>query len=345
MRHLLGIATLLAFSAVAAGARAQTVTFPSNAHMYDTGSKPAIALATNFDPDRDNPWEVQVHEGGNGDLWYSSGDGGATGGVTGSGLGGSHWYTNGYRPTLTAYDYDSDATVLEVHQANNGAGPLWHMFGNVTNYVHDNAVQWGTAVQYDYGMHPAVASVWGTGVTVEVHQAGPGVGALWSHVLSPTWSTNGFAVGWAPSAVNYTRGENPSVAVTSGGYVDIVEVHQATDGFGPLWYMTGKFSADRGAIVWNGAHSYDQGENPTVVIRGNSVLEVHQGNAGSGTLWYHTGLVQADGTIAWSPNAYHYDNGYVPTLAIDPTNYTRGTDGHQAGTGVGPLWSHPLTFQ
>jgi hypothetical protein len=338
MKHFFGVATLLALSAAATGARAQTVNFASDAHRFDTGSKPAIALGTDIYAGK---WEVQAHEGGSGDLWYSSnGFGVTTGGWPGSGLGPSRQYANGYRPALTRWAYDDGNNLLEVHQANDGVGPLWFMFGALSD-AQDTPVSWNPAQQYDYGMHPAVAAM--GGVAVEVHQAGPGAGPLWSHVLSFGWTPWGVA--WAPDAVNYTNGVNPAVAMTADSYVNVVEVHQANDGFGPLWYMTGRLSGDAKTIAWSNAHSYDNGEKPAIVARGNSVLEVHQGNTGTGTLWYRTGAIQADGTIVWSANAVKYDNGYSPALAIDPNNLARGTDGHQADDGVGALWSHPFSFQ
>jgi hypothetical protein len=75
---------------------------------------------------------------------------------------------------------------------------------------------------------------------IVVQQSYPGVWPLWYKVGWP----NNRTIYWGDSqwgdGIDYDRGENPAVAYTEGASIAAIEVHQAVDGVGPLWYHFGK---------------------------------------------------------------------------------------------------------
>ena len=132
---------------------------------------------------------------------------------------------------------------------------------------------------------------------------------------------------------DYDNGFNPRVALTGK---NVVEVHNAGVGVGPLWYHVGKLSKTNSNVQWGGSHEYESsGENPAVAISGKTVVEVHNSVDGVGALEYVVGTLNAsDYTITWG-NTVAFDNGYNPTIAIVGTKVI---EVHNAKTGVGPLW-------
>jgi hypothetical protein len=140
---------------------------------------------------------------------------------------------------------------------------------------------------------------------------------------------------FVPSSANiaYDTGVVPSVAISG---TSVVEVHQGgANGFGPLWYRSGRIQAD-GTVVWNRSYQYDNGGRPSIAVSGVNVVEVHEGTAnGFGPLWYRTGKIQPDGTVGWS-DSHPYDNGARPSVAVSGNNVI-GV--HQGSADVyGLLW-------
>jgi hypothetical protein len=230
----------------------------------------------------------------------------------------------------------SGTCVVEVHQAAYGSGPLWSRSGHIQA---DGSVIWyPKSFQYDQGSRPSVA-VSGTNV-IEVHEgSASGFGPLWFKTgqIQPdgtvTWSSTGY---------QYDNGAKPSVALSGN---DVIEVHQGSaNGFGPLWYKTGRIQPN-GKVIWNSnGAQYDNGGAPRIAMSGPNIIEVHQGSANVfGPLWYKTGQFQADTRVRWSSTAYYYDNGGSPAVSL-----AGGTilEVHQGSDNVlGPLWFHAGQFQ
>jgi len=325
----LGIAVALLVGGGAFTAAAQTVTWNAQGAQIDYGSKPSIAVGYSIGFSQN--WRVQVHQGNPGTLWYRSGIGGDIGNPT--------FYQNGYRASVAKYDFDDSRNLFEVHQGQDGVGPLWYLWGTLSG-VDGTQVTWEVAQQYDNGLHPAVATLLGN--IVEVHQGQNGVGQLWYRTAVKPAATGapGQDFRWYGSHP-YDTGVNPSVAMTTSDSGDvIVEVHQGQDGVGPLWYRTGILSSNGDYITWNASHQYDTGINPSVTVSGTTVLEVHQGQDGVGPLWYRTGRIQGVGII-WNAS-FQYDNGAAPSVA---TEHSFGYDIHQASaTGPTPLWWKGFTL-
>src|SRR3954452_3660499 len=113
------------------------------------------------------------------------------------------------------------------------------------------------SIPYDNGVSPSVA-VSGTSV-VEVHQGtANGFGPLW---YRPGQIQADGRVAWSRSFQYDNGGGRPSVAISG---INVVEVHEGTaNGFGPLWYRTGKIQPD-GTVGWSASQQYDNGARPSV---------------------------------------------------------------------------------
>jgi hypothetical protein len=194
-----------------------------------------------------------------------------------------------------------------------------------------SAQNWGPSYQYDYGYNPKIANYVQT--VVEVHNAGNGFGPLWYHVgyIDPSSPT----ITWGPNSYLYDYGWNPSVAYAGSS---VVEVHNAGNGVGPMWYRVGHITGQY-TISWGPGHQYDNGYNPRVTIEGSTVVEVHNGGNGVGPMWYHVGHITGS-TISWGPS-YQYDYGWNPSVA--PCNINL-VEVHNGGDNVGPMWSHDGGF-
>ena len=202
-------------------------------------------------------------------------------------------------------------------------------------FVQGQSVDWGDSVQYDSGLRPSVAvaaAPVGT-FAVEVHQAGSGVGPLWYRV----GQLSGSAIQWGASFQYEDMGEYPSVSISYDSFnpaLRVVEVHQAADGVGPLWYRTGEVNTGDNTIQWQDSHQYDNGENPHVALsNGVGAVEVHQAGDGAGPLWYRVGGITGS-TISWG-SSYQYDNGENPSVSQWNGDVV---EVHQAGDGVGAQW-------
>ena len=189
------------------------------------------------------------------------------------------------------------------------------------------------SVDYDNGYNPRVAFA-GKSV-VEVHNAGVGVGALWYHVGKLVSPFNN--IQWRIPQQYETSGENPAVAVSG---TTVVEVHNSTDGVGPLEYTVGILNASNGTITWGNTLSFDNGYNPTIAIVGTTVIEAHNAKTGVGPLWYSTGTVNvAAKTIKWGTSS-HDDNGFNPSVAMSGTQVFEVHNGGSAASvlcGIGSV--------
>jgi hypothetical protein len=198
----------------------------------------------------------------------------------------------------------SGSTVVEVHNAIAGVGPLWMRIGQVD--TASNTIRWGNnnnAFQYDNGMNPSVAILGST--VVEVHNGTAGVGPLWMRIGQVDTASN--TIRWENNnnAFKYDNGLNPTVAFTflsSAQAFGLVEVHNGGYGVAPLWYHLGYFTGATGAntIKWVDGGPYDNGMNPSVGGDSGPVVEVHDGVAGAGPLWYRVAYLGY--RVAYLPN-------------------------------------------
>ena len=135
------------------------------------------------------------------------------------------------------------------------------------------------------------------------------------------------------NSFDYDNGFNPRVALAGK---NVVEVHNAGLGVGPLWYHVGQLKNPFSSIKWGGSQQYESsGENPAIAVSGKTVVEVHNSVDGVGPLEYVVGTVNpSNDTITWG-NTVAFDNGYNPTIAIVGTKVI---EVHNAKTEVGPLW-------
>jgi len=134
---------------------------------------------------------------------------------------------------------------------------------------------------------------------------------------------------------HYDNGLNPSVAANSG---TVVEVHNGTDGAGPLWYKVGHLNGS--VPTWSSSYEYDNGYNPSVAMNATSgndttVVEVHNGSNASGPLYYRVGEVVGD-TVVWG-SSRQYDDGYKPSVALSGNVVV---EVHNASPSGGGLWYH-----
>jgi hypothetical protein len=205
---------------------------PEISYHYDNGSNPSVAMSDST--------VVEVHNGANGQMWYHLGT------VTGSTVnwGPSYYYDNGSNPSVAMASYNPslglDPIVVEVHNGANGQ--MWYHLGTVTG----STVNWGPSYYYDNGSNPKVGYQegyqYGFGVVaslIEVHNGANG--QMWYHVGFLGQSS----ITWGP-AYQHDDGFNPSVAITPDG-LTAIEVLNAPDGNGNMWYHEGTFQ-ERGII-------------------------------------------------------------------------------------------------
>lgn len=125
------------------------------AYKFDAGSLPSVALC--YDWPTMSEVAIEVHQGDDGTLWYS------TGVLSGNQIAwnGSTQYDNGYAPSITC-DYSLEAAgpdqaVIEVHQAANpAAGESTDLWYHVATAFAPSAVSWGPSQRYDTGCNPTV---------------------------------------------------------------------------------------------------------------------------------------------------------------------------------------------
>ena len=290
--------------------------------QFDNGSLPSAALGGAASG---AAWEIEVHQGGPGDLWASSGVGALSGTQP---LGSASFYAHGYAPAIATLNTGNSGNpdAIEVHQAGANEGALWYDMAAISS---TGVVTWYEAWNYDNGFAPHVAAL--GGYVVEVHQAQQGVGPLWYHF--GTIAPNATNVSWGTVA-QYDAGTSPSVALvsTSNGIM-AVEVHAS--GSGALWYHFGAVTST--GVNWGPSMQYDYGYAPSVAVADGYIVEAHQAQNGEGALWSNFASISGT-TLSWT-GATQYDNGYSPSLAWDSVTHT-GVEVHAADVGTTALWSH-----
>jgi hypothetical protein len=65
------------------------------------------------------------------------------------------------------------------------------------------------------------------------------------------------------NSVDYDNGFNPRVAYAGK---NVVKVHNAGEGVGPLWYHVGQLSKPFSGIKWAAATNTKSGQNPAVAL-------------------------------------------------------------------------------
>jgi hypothetical protein len=212
---------------------------------------------------------IEVHQGGQDDgaaLWFRAGQnvpGAAQ--PTGSD---ATWqaaqeYDSGFNPAIALDQYCSSCatgatTIVEVHQSQSGASPLWFHIGTFSGLgTSTPTASFGPAMQFDPGFDGYAPSVSiADGLIVLVGQ-GSG-GTLWYSIGVLQSSGQSIGVTWtAPET--YDNGYNPSISLVgctdcghSQGFKaawDLVEVHQALSdtSTGPLLYRTARLKPAEGA--------------------------------------------------------------------------------------------------
>ncbi len=297
-------------------------------HLWRAGSywsEPSAAPTLAVGHVEGGDWMVEVHETQGGSLaWFVDAPGTFARPRT--------LADHGFHPRVAG---DGQGAVVEVHQAQPGAGPLLSRVGRVSFGAGGEArVAWTDATTFDDGFHPAVAAL--EGRAVEVDLDGPSGKMQWrSGALSPS------GVAWgAPAPLG--PGHEPSVALSAspgGGDPLVVEVHQKGQTFGPMELRTGRLSAG-GAIVWDAPREYDVGIYPCVVLLGRTLVEVHQGQDSHGPMWMKIGAIERDGRLTWRSTT-KYDEGGHPVLALDVVS-GRGLEAHEGGKGFAALWGHEV---
>jgi hypothetical protein len=207
--------------------------------------------------------------------------------------------------------------VVGVHNTEDSKS-LYYRVGKVDGGKIDWADE---SHDYDNGVNPSVA-INDDGLVVEVHKSQGASNALWYRV----GNVEGNEIKWRnnDTSAEYSRGVNPSVAITNSGLV--VEVHQSQS-HDTLWYSVGKVEGD--IINWkNNRESYkfaipieyDRGVNPSVAITNSGlVVEAHcDGLLPSSTLLCRLGNVE-DNIINWrntDKDKRRYAYGTYPSVAI-----------------------------
>jgi hypothetical protein len=332
MRSRLALGTILLASLATTSARADLL-HVNPSFAFDTGAKPVLAVGTT----PYGAWEIEVHQGGAGlgTLWYSSGRASGAGVPS---VGNAFQFDVGYAPAIATISPTSPL-VIEVHQGQTEFGPLLYSIGKMTSLSSPNTIAWTASSQYDNGYAPSVASL--NQFVLEVHQGQTGSGPLWFKMGKMTSSSG---VAWNASGAEYDNGEAPSVAMaaTSHGQM-VVEVHQGGDGFGPLWYRTGRLALNSSGptVQWNNSAQYDSGSRPSVALYGDRVIEVHQGSPYAGPLWYRTGVINGTG-IVWDQTGHQYDSGFMPAVAFDPVSI-QGYELHQTVNATSSLMTDLFT--
>ncbi|WP_157254468.1 hypothetical protein [Nonomuraea typhae] len=147
-------------------------------YRRDTGYNPAIAL-------NNRGQVVEVHDSGNGTLWYWTGRYGSDGRVS--------WlrhgrYDTGENPAVAMND---NGDVVEVHESEN-TDALWYRVGRLDAATGE--IRWSAGRQYDRGVRPTIRFT-GQARLREIHQSqSGGQNWDWDGVLGDmavSWSGNG----------------------------------------------------------------------------------------------------------------------------------------------------------
>jgi len=187
------------------------------AYRRDVGYHPAIAI-------NGRGQVVEVHDSGNGALWYWTGTYGTDGRVTWQRHG---RYGSGVTPAVALND---NGDLVEVHQSQS-ATTLWYQTGHVDS---SGEITWSASRQYDNGVLPSVAFTSGTTLR-EVHR---------SQGSSQNWTWQGSFSGGVVTWTGNTKTADPRYDSTTSTHDNMsVRVYTAADGATPS--NTLRVSTDR----------------------------------------------------------------------------------------------------
>ena len=175
-----------------------------------------------------------------------------------------------------------------------------------------------------------------------MHQGTVNVSELMYRITDP----NGTRLDAHPAIDMREMGFNPSIAANGS---TVVQVHQALNGSGPLWYRVGTVNRAQTApyrvsLTWsNLSLQYDWGAKPFVTFLDSThVLEVHQGVAGGATLlWYRIGFLE--GTYILWQDSVAYGYGSTPSVSSVGGEVILEVHGHAGVFGPASLYSYGLT--
>jgi len=261
-------------------------------------------------------------------------------------------YDVGFNPSVAA----SGSYIVEVHNGQNGPGPMWYHAGQYSfNFPSNPSITWEPYEQYDWGYNPSVAGCPLMNTVVEVHNGQGEPGPMWYHL----GVSGAYGVSWGPP-MEYDEGWNPKVAIVCDaplGYL-VIEVHNGMFSSGEpdpmtMYYHVGVINpsgpdVNSWTITWGPAYSYDVGWDPSVAAVGLTVVEVHNNaSATPGSLWYHVGTINSNLTVTWGP-PYSYDVGWEPKVALtviehgsQPPSLPLVFEAHNGMPGsFGPMWYH-----
>jgi hypothetical protein len=195
-------------------------------YRRDVGYNPAVAINSHGQI-------VEVHDSGNGTLWYWTGTYGADGRVTWSRHG---QFDTGQTPAVALND---NGWLVEVHQSEHDSS-LWYHAGHLGA---DGEITWSPSKKYDSGVLPTVGFTDPAGTAVrEIHQSqGNSQNWNWHGVLDTSNST----VTWSGNAKTADARYNKTTSASGGASVS---VYTGADGPTPaqtVRYSTGKVTGDR----------------------------------------------------------------------------------------------------
>lgn len=232
-----------------------------------------------------------------------------------------HWspctrYDHGAAPSIAL---DARGVAVEVHKSEDS---LWYRVGTVDPLYEE--ISWGGSVEYDAGVHPAVAIQ--EGIAIAVHRSLDS-DTLWYRVGTiDLWERR---IAWETTSLPYGAGERPAIALNQAGMV--VEVHRSL-GDQTLWCRAGRLNPEDKSIAWGRISECGQGFAATVALNddGRVILTSWTMNSGETLCEYRVGAVRSPGLgLEWRSAMTPYDAGEAPAVALD--NAGRVFEVHKAG--------------
>jgi hypothetical protein len=212
------------------------------AYRRDVGADPAVAINAHGQV-------VEVHDDGDGSLWYWTGTYGADGRVTWSRHG---RYDSGTTPAVALND---NGQLVEVHKSQS-ANTLWYHVGQLGA---DGEITWSPSKQYDSGVQPTISFVNGGTTLREVHR---------SQSNSQNWDWDGtlnataLTVSWNTATHGTTSDPLYNKAVAVQGSAQVA-VRTGVDGAAPaqtLLYSTDRVGSDRVRYQQTAFDEYQDGD-------------------------------------------------------------------------------------
>lgn len=244
---------------------------------------------------------------------------------------GVKWYTAELYDTgdAPAVAVRPDGAVVEVHDSH--VGNISHLYWNYGTLASGStSVSWSKikdGTEYQTGSWPALSTNPGSNQDIlEIHNDSGDI--KWQ---SGSMSTANQSVDFGDDANTMSGGDHPSVQVQSDNITMVLWTSGSLNG---LSYATGCLSgASLGSYQsnWDGISYVDNGDYPTIIRTGNTILEVHNANQ---QLWFNLGTLSGDyTTITWQkggpfplgqggshPHLAYLGSGHV-VLTYDNTDY------------------------